>query len=165
MLQKQQPNERRSLLLVGFPVCQRSFRILLGVAKSRLQRLRRALVSGLPDAPNDGRRVPKAHTAPPRTMALRAKIHEWLEQIYHTMAEPLPEAMTVNLQSGGSGSQPMKKRGKRPRHRVKRDEKEAVPGDQLRFLPPGTIMSYYELFKLDHPGTASRKLFTRDSCP
>ena len=94
---------------------------------------------------------------------MRATVYEWLEKMYLTTAEPLPEAYSVD--AAASPPNLVRRRGKRPRHFVKvdpdaRNEKGHSQG--AKFLPPGTIGEYLELCRADHPGAKiGRKLFTR----
>lgn len=60
----------------------------------------------------------------------------------------------------GETSAPTKKRGRRPRSFVKRDDFQNLSA--VRMLPPGTIRDYHELCKAENPGVSiSRTLFGR----
>lgn len=162
MLGMQGENERGTLRLLGEPVCQRSFRLLLGIGKFRYARLRRAAIRK-EDCPVDGRFMPKRHTYMPPS-SVRPQIVQFLEKLYNTVAEPLPESRArddglqdpVELVSG-----PVKKRGKRPRHIFKEDESDRhIAG--VKFLPPGSILDYYDLCKHEYPSLSiGRKVFCR----
>lgn len=162
MLKQQGLQERRGLRLAGHRVCQRTFRCFIGLAKSRFSRLRTAALDGEQVCPLDGRSVPKEKSVLPHN-SCRAEVVEFLEQLYHTVAEPLPEAgnemLRLNL---GVKS---KRRGKRPRSIFKKEtfEKGFAPG--TKFLPPGTLGEYLEQCRSEFPSkTIGRKVFCRVSC-
>ena len=160
LLGKCPPNERRGLVLNDFPVCQRAFASLLGIGKKRLERLRRAAVRDDP-CPVDERFRPKQNLVVPGD-SLRPVVFEWLEKMYLTVAEPLPEAYSVDAAAHPPNL--VRRRGKRPRHFFKTDPetKQKGHGQEAKFLPPGTIVEYLELFRHDNPGLKiGRKLFTR----
>ncbi len=165
MLKQQRVQEKCGLVLNGFNVCQRSFHLLLGIGKFRMGRLRHAVVKGQETCPMDQRHVPQKWRRIPGVDSARAKVHEWLQQAYHKLAEPLPEAIVVEPAVNGPGEQKprcMKKRGKRPRQLVKFDR----PGyhAEVKFLPPGTILSYLHLCRAELTDVkVSRTLFCRVS--
>lgn len=165
MLKQQRVQEKCGLVLNGFNVCQKSFHLLLGFGKFRMGRLRRAVISGQETCPMDKRRAPKKWSVIPGVNSARAKVHQWLMQAYHKLAEPLPEAIVVQPAVSGPGEQKpkcVKKRGKRPHRLVKHDR----PGYHaaVKFLPPGTILSYLQLCRADLTDVSvSRTLFCRVS--
>lgn len=60
MLESQKEMEKNVLTLCGHRVCQRSFRLLLGIGKSRVRKLRNAIIHGH-ECPLDARYIPKKH--------------------------------------------------------------------------------------------------------
>ena len=96
----------------------------------------------------------------------RAAVAEFLTEIYHELAEPLPEmtgnnsALTLGKNEEDPASKRQKKRGRRPRARIKQDDFSDL--SQMRVLPPGTIHEYHEMCQMQNPGlTISRKVFDR----
>eukprot|EP00438_Fugacium_kawagutii_P023129 Skav208786 [mRNA] locus=scaffold931:204460:215795:- [translate_table: standard] len=128
MLKKQETGDRCGLTLLGHPVCQRSWRLLLGVGKARFRRLRAAILAGAEICPLDLRYTPRKNKIIPSSDSVRVKIHEWLLTAYHQMAEPLPEGVT-DLSLGKTAekdtSGPLKRRGRRPRSYVKHQEERS----------------------------------------
>ena len=164
MLQKQGLQRRYGLEINGYPVCQRSFRQLLGIAKSRVSRLRAAMLNGESDCPLDMRTLPKKHSRIPSDGGAYARCVEYLQQLYHTAAEPLPEAMQQTLQFADVKVKRIRRRGKRPRQLRKRELGGSGYGPNVKFLPPGSILHYYEMCKTEHPDVKiSRKIFTKAS--
>lgn len=161
MLKEQEIGEKCGLQLNGFNVCQRSFRLLLGVGKSRMVRLRRAILDGSPNCPVDLRFTPNKHVKPP--CIIRAKVHEWLVGVYHKLAEPLPEGVQDLPTEGDNRWGKIKRRGKRPRHLVKQQPEASGHHSDVKFLPPGTILSYLDLCRAELGCKISRKIFCRVS--
>ena len=60
MLSGPAAGEKGALKLDGHPVCQKSFRSLLGVGKHRMGRLRSAALQGSETCPMDQRFLPQA---------------------------------------------------------------------------------------------------------
>ncbi|CAK9044016.1 Uncharacterized protein SCF082_LOCUS25066, partial [Durusdinium trenchii] len=159
MLKKQAMLERCVLTLGGHRVCQTAFRLLLGIGKSRLRKLRNAIINDR-ECPLDRRYLPKSHEMI-QPCEGRSKVAEFLTQLYQKVAEPMPElgerAVVLKM---GETSAPTKKRGRRPRSFVKRDDFQNLSA--VRMLPPGTIRDYHELCKAENPGVSiSRTLFGR----
>lgn len=162
LLKAQSRLERYGLQLLNSRVCQRSFRLLLGMGKGRMQRLRKAVLRGDDIAPMDLRCVPKQHSTLPKNSA-RSVVIEFLESLWHCQAEPLPEAMhdtrDFKLKSK------VRRRGKRPRHFHRRETFKTGYSPNMKFLPPGTIGDYLEQFRGEYPAVkVSRKLFTLVPC-
>eukprot|EP00435_Cladocopium_sp_Y103_P040428 s301_g11.t1 len=105
--------EKCGVALLGEAMCHRAFRLLVGIAKSRLQRLRKAILEGAECCPHDNRYVPKKGLSLHKNKA-RAAITEFLMQCYHVQAEPLPEAVKESEMKAGLKPGPLKRRGKRP---------------------------------------------------
>lgn len=162
-LKMQDVDQRGGLTLSGHPVCQRAWRLLLGVGKSRFTRLRNAIVQGRADPPGDGRYGVKRHTTLIPSDGARAAVHEYLTKLYHSTAEPLPEGRQAeDVVEITNRARRVKRRGKRPRHFVKREERSSGFAPTIKFLPPGTIGLYWDMCKADNPDLRiSRKVFTR----
>ena len=168
MVQNQALQEKRALTLFSHNVCQKSFRMLLGIGKKRMQRLRAAAINKEPECPIDQRFLPRAYSTFPRN-EVRPAIVEFLQSLYHTTAEPLPEAASQQPQLAKEGpSNMVRRRGKRPRHFHKYDaescRKEKGHVKEAKFLPPGTILEYLEHCRTANPSLKiGRKVFTRVS--
>ena len=174
MLKRQGPQERRALRLLNHSVCQRSFRLLLGLGKRRFQRLRNAVINDEQECPVDQRFSPRAYSRFPDD-GVRPAIVQFLRTLYHTTAEPLPEAVSSQTGSGNHPGQDegsrvklgpqnlVRRRGKRPRHFCKYDSAEERGHlSTAKFLPPGTILDYLELCRTENPSLKiGRKVFTR----
>ena len=174
MLKRQGPQERRALRLLNHSVCQRSFRLLLGLGKRRFQRLRNAVINDEQECPIDQRFSPRAYSRFPDD-GVRPAIVQFLRTLYHTTAEPLPEAVSSQTGSGNHPGQDegsrvklgpqnlVRRRGKRPRHFCKYDSAEERGHiSTAKFLPPGTILDYLELCRTENPSLKiGRKVFTR----
>ena len=170
MLKRQGVQQRLALRLLNHSVCQRSFRLLLGLGKRRFQRLRNAVINAEQECPVDQRFTPRAYSRFPDD-GVRPAIVQFLQSLYHTTAEPLPEAVssqTGNGQDEGDRVKPgpqnlVRRRGKRPRHFCKYDGgQERGHISTAKFLPPGTILDYLELCRSENPSLKiGRKVFTR----
>ena len=159
MLKQQQAKEKCGLTLLGEAMCHRAFRILVGIAKSRMHRLRKAVLGGAECCPHDNRYVPKRGLRLHRNKA-RAAVAEFLTQCYHVQAEPMPEA--VKESETKVGLKPVKRRGKRPRSAFKKNSTENGYPDTVKFLPPGTLGDYHEQCQHEYPDIKiSRKTFCR----
>ena len=166
MLRGQAKQEKCGLILNGFNVCRRTFHLCLGFGKYRVARLRRAVLQGLENSPMDLRMLPQKWTVQPGDSSARSGVHEWLTEMYHKLAEPLPEALTPQPSQLGefeSGKKKrIKRRGRRPRHLVKQEPGGSGYDPRVKFLPPGTILSYLHLCQADLPHLRiGRKLFCR----
>ena len=161
LISSQPHGSREALMLFDAEVCQRAFCLLLGIGKSRFGRLRRAFLQG-DGCPDDGRFVPRANAYLPAD-STRPLCVEFLQRLYRSVAEPMPESKGDHGDAHTPGfCQRIKRRGKRPRHFFKQTEKGYHPG--AKFLPPGTITEYLEICRSDNPGVKiSRKTFTRVS--
>ena len=170
MLAKQKVQERHALDLLGYQVCQRAFRLLLGIGKHRMQRLRNAVLNKESECPMDQRFRPQKYERLSEK-SVKPQIVEFLQKLYHTIAEPLPEAFSVESNSTTAVKGPqnvVRRRGKRPRHLFKHDaEQKKLKGhaEDAKFLPPGTILDYLELCRSDYPTLKiGRKVFCRATC-
>lgn len=163
LLSRQPPTSmKRGQVLLGKAVCQAACRKLLGLGSARYTRLRRCAMRG-ETAPLDGRTITSGKSFArgvflknQQSKSNRGLITEFLEHLYHTRSEPMPEAAGGG---GGKGNTFRKVRGKRPREAARYSR--AVDRPMLRLLPPGNFTYYFELMKLKYPGQKfSLKLFT-----
>ena len=171
--------EKKKHLLLGRSVCQNAFRRILGIGAQRYSRLYQAAKRGL-DAPLDGRSVPRKGLGifQKESYNKRQIVIEFLEGLYHTVSEPMPEASSsLKRPVDGPGTEPDDAKGKatlvrmpkvlkfrRRRGRRPRQVREALKGQDssgIRLLPPGSYSDYFMLFQAKHPvPKISRKLFT-----
>ncbi|CAK9076763.1 unnamed protein product, partial [Durusdinium trenchii] len=157
LLQRSGSRERYSLEIDGHPVCQRSFRLLYGIGKHRFGRLRRAALKD-EGCPMDQRCLPKEGLLRPDSA--RPHIVEWLQKMYNTAAEPLPEAPTMMVEETFLKNPKIKLRGKKPRHRRRQGFlPQDLKGRKLKFLPPNTINGYCELCSLELGRRVNRRQF------
>ena len=164
-LQKQDESARYALELNGHAVCQRTWRLCLGVGKSRMTKIRNAIINGRV-CPGDGRYVPKMHETPPPPGSAREKCHEFFERAYHALAEPLPETVWRTQeqadQARSAAAKTLRRRGKRPRQMYKSTQGGSGYNPTIRFLPPGSITDYLDLCRFQYaPLQISRKVFCR----
>ncbi|CAL1153220.1 unnamed protein product [Cladocopium goreaui] len=164
----QQTRKRRVIL--DRPVCQHAFRKLLGLGAGRYSKLTRALTAGR--VPLDGRCRPRADDGSnPVSSRKRSIVVEFLEELVHTVAEPMPEAAGKQKGVDGQELQPAAKfrrlRGRRPGQRFRRfpvvtDEQGKVPESQvMRLLPPGSFSDYHRLLLSKHPEVWSKDFGSR----
>lgn len=160
-------NERRALVIDEQHICQTSYRLLLGIGKRRMQRLRNAAVRRDGQCPGDGRYISRKGQSNTKLDEQRAAVTEFLTRCYHNLAESLPEASEDKRPDDVKlvlGKKCLKRRGKRPRHFRKHEQGGAGYTRGIKFLPPGTIGLYWELCKTEQaPLQIGRKLFTRAS--
>ena len=178
--------DRRAQTLLGHPVCQHAFRKLLNLGSSRYYRLKAAAAAG-ERAPLDARFQPqesKFDSRHQRYLAKRELIVEFLEELYQTVSEPMPEANqhstrkaaeTNSAKKTGSKkdskshavvedrSHPMKfrrHRGRRPKLAAQWHRGEDK--SEMRLLPPGSFSDYLAVLVARHPGVKfSLKLFAK----
>ncbi|CAK9104022.1 Modification methylase ScrFIA [Durusdinium trenchii] len=149
--------EGKSLLL-GHHVCQRAFRQLLGLGASRYTRLKRAARLHEP-APLDGRSLPRRYSFVSQKDSLdkRSKVVEFLEELWNTVAETMPEATqllpTKRKAAGESQLKPLRfrRRGKRLKAAAAEHRGQSVHDLSCRMLPPGSFKDYHRLFLAKHP--------------
>lgn len=170
MLQAGKVGQHRFSLL-GKSICSHAWRRLLGIGSGRFWKLSRAARLQLP-VPVDGRFVTRRFGAKVLHQN-RVLVAEFLQEIYNTIAEPLPERHggeddSVNRGTGSKNEN--NDRRPRPRlcfrkHRGRRPKVVAQAGRKkdktdLRMLPPGTYSDYLNLLKTRHPDRrVSLKLF------
>ena len=166
MLGKQPVHQKTGLDIQGSRVCQRAFRLILGIGKHRFGRLRNAVIKEQA-CPNDGRFRARAYDTLPRG-SVRPQIVEFLQELYHTTAEPLPEAYSLPAELAEDQPQAcpqnIRRRGKRPRHLFKFDKvKSKGHSEGAKFLPPGTLLEYLELCRSQFPDLKiGRKIFCKE---
>lgn len=153
-------------------MCQHAFRLLLGVGKNRAGRLRRAILIGDEECPVDQRFKPNRRTRLSPNSA-RPLVVEYLQRLYNQVAEPLPESRSNEFEGSAESEvdlvPKLKRRGKRPRHYFKFDDRNDACQNKnecdlkiIKFLPPGTLVDYHDLCKADYPDQKiGRKLFCR----
>ena len=161
MFQQQKENERGGLKLCGRRVCQLSFRLLLGIGRYRAGRIRRAVLKGEEDCPVDERFQPRKNLHMQDT-SVRPQVAEFLQKMYNQLAEPLPEARSRQDGLDSDLLPSIKKRGRRPRHLYKLDDDTKAYRDGVKFLPPGSVVDYWDLCKEEFPHLKiGRKVFCR----
>lgn len=179
ILKKEKLCKRRGQVLLQRPVCQQAFRALLGIGSGRFFRLKHAAAVDASRAPVDGRQVQQAKSFDTRNrihMFRRAAVTCYLQELYDTVSEPMPEANQSvkefkaltepgDLKLGG----PKKFRrhgGRRPKHAAKQC-RDSGNNDRtkMRFLPPGSFTHYLLMFREQNKEfeDVSLKLFTKVS--
>lgn len=154
--------DRRTQALAGQPLCQQAFRKLLGLGSARFMRLRLCARTGR-QAPVDGRTLPKKTVGMSSERSVnRQRVVEYLEELIHTLSEPMAEATDQPVQ-GLRCMAFRRNRGRRPKlaamiHRKLKNSKAAR--QKIRLLPPGTFSEYLEVLRARWPGEKiSLKLF------
>lgn len=141
-------------------MCSHAFCKLLGLGKARFTRLRRNVRQGALEV--DGRFVAKARTKAPT--ANRRLVHDFLEELWNTLSEPMPEADDPGVVKQ---LRFQKVRGKRPRVSSRQKHLRPAEKGQLRLLPPGTFSDYLLILRARHADRKpqiSLKLFSAASC-
>lgn len=149
--------ERRSIRMFGRHLCQDAFRSLLGIGSARFRRLWHCAQHGC-KPPTDGRSLKKSHShsSGPKS-ANRQAIIGFLQELYITLSEPLPEAK--GPVRGDRKLAFQRRRGRRPRMAAKLHRKQDTP--DMRLLPPGTFTDYLQMLRTrDGCEKNSLKLFT-----
>lgn len=144
---------KRTMFLVGRPTCQQSFAKLLGLGSQRFRRLQKCAKSGV-KAPMDGRSVKRANH--------RQAIVEFLQEIYISLSEPMPEAK--GPVRGHQRLAFQRRGGRRPCIAAQLHRK--ADASEMRLLPPGTFTDYLQMLRArdDDYTKISLKLFTLESC-
>lgn len=155
-------------LLFEIPVCCHAWRRLVGVGQSRFQKIKACVAQDLP-IPRDGRFVAKKNSFK-RNTAKRELCVEFLEEIYQTIAEVLPESHArgrgdVKDDKDDEIPRPLnfrKHRGRRPK--IASKSRGQCNRKLLRLLPPGSFTDYLNSLRARHPGMKlSLKLFSQVS--
>lgn len=146
----------------GTPMCQQSFAKLLGLGSQRFRRLQKCAKLGV-KAPMDGRSVKRANAhASTSKSCHRQAIVEFLQEIYISLSEPMPEAK--GPVRGHQRLAFQRRRGRRPRMAAQLHRK--ADASEMRLLPPGTFTDYLQMLRArdDDYTKISLKLFTKESC-
>ena len=165
--EEDQSKDRRQQSLFGHKICQQAFKALVGLGSERWRRLKKCAQTGQ-KAPVDGRSLPRANLhANKKISESRQLVVEYLQEIYESLSEPMPEARGKVL--GAKKMAFRRNRGKRPKlaariHRVKKSvEAKESESEPMRLLPPGTFTDYLILLRCRYPEKKiSLKLFTAD---
>ena len=174
------PTEK--LRLLGKSVCPRAWRSLVGIGSARYTRLRKAALTGQP-APLDARTFAKGFLFKSRKSLKRQRIVEFLEHLYQTVSEPLPEYSAQKRRKaqqsqheleGGDAPIPKpmrfrKRRGRKPKLKTRSLLQGTSAGaavDSLRLLPPGSFSDYFAMFQAkNRDEKVSLKLFNSATRP
>lgn len=148
--------------LLGVPICAHAFRRLLGIGQGRYEKLKRPVQERRP-VPHDGRYVSRANEFKTPSKS-RQLVVEYLEELYHTVAEVLPESHGSLSKQGQAPPKPMRFRRHRGRAPKIGKWSRARNGDKsnakLRLLPPGSYSDYLNILTARHPDVKiSHKLF------
>eukprot|EP00435_Cladocopium_sp_Y103_P050778 s1296_g15.t1 len=138
-------DKRGKLQLLDSPVCAPAFMRLLSLGKVRFERLRKGKQhdDGM-NCPLDMRFVTKKHCKP--ASRKRALVFEFLNSLYLTCAEPIPDSWASN---------------KRPRTMGNKYDKKGMNKGNIRQLPPGSFRDYFLMFSSQYPDErVSYKLFS-----
>ena len=127
---------------LGKPVCVVAFRKLWGVGKTRFGTLRHAVLAGSTTPPMDLRYLSKKQQRPSH---IRSWVHTYLEELYQSEAETLPECLDdADMQwwgdvlEEGEFYNPLVTLPGEDAHRPSQ-----VASLETRWLPPGTIYDYW----------------------
>lgn len=149
--------QRYSLAVLGKPVCAAAFCRLLGLGKERFQKLRQAVKANAP-VPFDMRFLGGKLR---KTSENRQIVHEYLEELYSTIAEAMPETSEPGTMRRMSFR---RRRGKRPKVASKQSKMKGKQKHVMRLLPPGTFGDYLNLLRARFPGRKiSLKLFSAET--
>ena len=139
----------RRLLLLGKPVCLKAFAGLLGLGTSRFRKLRKSALAGT-SCPVDGRFVAQKFrrgdgAASYKLLERRQHVVDFLQQLYHESAEPMP-SLSHKAGPGDGFMKFRRQRGRRPRHFWHREQRKRDAAQnqrtEMRYLPPGTFADY-----------------------
>ena len=158
-------SERKRQLILGRPVCQHAFKRLLGLGAMRFAKLKKAVATNQ-RAPVDLRQRPRRDDGSHReSIRKRGLIAEFLEEILHTMAEPMPEVgkkrkgledavlpdMKFRRAHGKVPSKQKRALGLKVVSSSSKPALEALPGQAppvaMKLLPPGTFTDYLRLLQ------------------
>ena len=135
--------------VLGVPVCQSAFQLLWGVGSRRLRKLQRAAVSRQEGPPLDLRYLQKPHE---RSKAKHSWVVTYLEELYESEAETLPESVDdadihwwVDVLREAEYYDPGQV------HLGRRGLAEASAAVETRWLPPGCMHEYWQLYKNLYP--------------
>ena len=125
----------RHMKLFGHPVCNRGLMKLLGIGKSRFQKMRTAKLNGESYCPFDMRCAPRDPQLPSKARQL---VYHFLMTLYTESAEPIPDGLNSN---------------KRPRQGQYRFDPKNLDRSAMKHLPHGSIMDFYRQCQSQHPDT------------
>lgn len=127
-------------------MCKIGFLRLLSLGKGRYLTLRRAATKGAAVCPLDGRFVPRALSKTPSPK--QQFVFDYLDNLYHTVAEPLPDGYRNN---------------KRPRTCGDRTDEPDLDRTAIRQLPPGSFADYHRMCQVGYTGQGKigYRLFAR----
>lgn len=159
---------QRTRVILGKSVCSRGFRRLLGLGANRYAQLVKSASQGIPP-PVDRRQRPRREDGSnPASVAKRGLIVDFLEELLHTLAEPMPETSQKRKATGDSVPKNMRfkrSRGKRPNKVFRKSAFNAKNLDDdgqqpMKLLPPGSFTDYLHMLQARHPDQRfSLKLF------
>ncbi|CAE7331329.1 unnamed protein product [Symbiodinium sp. CCMP2592] len=152
--------------ILDTPVCQDAFGRLLFIGKERMQKLWKAVRSGVPP-PRDGRflKQTRQYRKMQGSTEKQQAVVEFLTEMHATVAEYMPEAnrardtaspvpKTTESQNGNDtvpiGLRFRKRTGKRPRKSVSMNFGKDTTA--LKMLPPGTFTGYLALLNARREG-------------
>lgn len=154
LLKESPTNRRHSQGLYGKSVCANAFCKLIGIGHGRFHKLRLANKEG--SVPLDGRFVRSLKSKPPSEN--RQIVHEYLEELYQCVAEPMPEVSEPGVMRQMSFR---RRRGKRPLLASRQGKLDKKGREHMKLLPPGTFSDYLQLLLVRYPGRKiSLKLFS-----
>ena len=137
----------RHMSYEGYLVCNRGFRILMGIGQGRFARMRAASRAGEKFPPFDARYIARGKKPPSEA---RSKVHGFLSKLYYETAEFIPDGLNSN---------------KRPRQGDNRRDRE-MDRTKIKHLPPASIGDYHLQCVAALPEIkVSKKLFVSVSRP
>ncbi|CAK9008254.1 FO synthase subunit 1 [Durusdinium trenchii] len=164
---------RTAWIFLDQQVCLRCFKALHALGSGRFARIKAAVARGDAAPPVDLRYLAKAKHHADKTSELFSGVFSFLEQIYNSIAESLPDvrdctydspldpyAIMVDTESSQrdpsqQSTQEPKSTSKRHRRGVAVDPLRTVQaGCEVRWLPPGAIKDYWVQYKQQAPGQA-----------
>ena len=161
-----EPGSQSFAVVWGAPVCQEGLQRLLALGSRRARKLFRAQKQKRP-ALVDGRflKQTRVFRASRGLAEKRALVSEYLEEIYHAVAEPMPESKGLREDVAKEVVQCMrfrKVRGRRPKLLARHERHTWTDKSELRLLPPGSFTDYLNLLnaRLPDGGRISLKLFS-----
>ena len=151
---------RKEQLLLGRPVCQHSFRQLLGIGSKRFAKCKRSASLGV-DLPVDGRKRPRHHDSTnAESMRKRGLVVDFLEELYQCVSEPMPEAyQSFDVKHDGESSpfyvmpkmRFRRNRSKMPGKIYREKAARRLKDTPVRLLPPGSLTEYMGFLQAKHP--------------
>ena len=152
-------SSQRTRNILGKAVCVHGFRRLLGLGANRYAKLVKSASQGIPP-PVDGRKRPRREDGSnPASVAKRGLIVDFLEDLLHTLAEPMPETSQKRKATANSVPKSMRfkrSRGKRPNKVFRKAAFNAKKLDDdgqqpMKLLPPGSFTDYLRMLQAKHP--------------